>query len=96
MGTMRLSSEYDLAEAKGFRKKISSLSYKHLYPKILAQVYPNLRKNPYSGPHIKKLKAPFKDVYRYRIGDYRLFYTIKDDVVIVIVFDIAHRKDAYR
>ncbi len=36
------------------------------------------------------------DQYRTRVGDYRIRYLIKDDVLLVIVIEIAHRKDVYR
>jgi mRNA interferase RelE/StbE len=42
----------------------------------------------------KKLKA--SDDYRIRVGDYRIIYRIYDDVLVVVVIRIAHRKDAYR
>ncbi|MDP5018564.1 MAG: type II toxin-antitoxin system RelE/ParE family toxin [Dolichospermum sp.] len=34
--------------------------------------------------------------YRYRIGDYRLIYSIKDEVVQVFVVAIAHRSEVYK
>lgn len=36
------------------------------------------------------------DLWRVRSGDYRLIYTVRDDLVIVTVVRIAHRKDVYR
>jgi len=33
---------------------------------------------------------------RVRIGDYRVIYTIKDDVLRVVVVRVAHRRDVYR
>jgi mRNA interferase RelE/StbE len=37
-----------------------------------------------------------KDSYRIRDGDYRALYTIHDDIVLVYVIRVEHRKDAYR
>ncbi len=37
-----------------------------------------------------------KDTYRIRDGDYRALYTVHDDIVLVYVFRVEHRKDAYR
>jgi len=34
--------------------------------------------------------------WRIRIGDYRLIYEIRDDVLIVLVIDIGHRREIYR
>jgi mRNA interferase RelE/StbE len=36
------------------------------------------------------------DLYRIRSGDSRVIYKIKDDVLIVLVVRIGHRKDIYR
>jgi mRNA interferase RelE/StbE len=37
-----------------------------------------------------------EDVYRIRIGDYRLLYKVEDDVLVVIVVRIRHRREVYR
>ena len=34
--------------------------------------------------------------YRVRVGDYRLLYTIQDDVLLVIVVRLGHRRDVYQ
>jgi mRNA interferase RelE/StbE len=45
-------------------------------------------------PGGKKLCAQEK--YRIRQGDYRVLYQIEDDVLVVYVAKIAHRRDVYR
>ena len=89
-------TKYRIAETETFEKKIKSTKYKFLYKKIKEYVYPILRKNPYFGSNIKKLKGNYKDLYRFRIGDYRLFYKISEDTVIVFIIDIETRKGAYK
>jgi mRNA interferase RelE/StbE len=37
-----------------------------------------------------------EDLWRIRVGDYRVIYTIEDDVLVVLVVRVAHRKDVYR
>ncbi len=86
---------HKIAETETFQKKIKTAKYRNIYKKITDFVYPILRKNPFFGTNIKKLKGEFKDIYRYRIGDYRLFYKISEEKVIVFIVDIAPRKDAY-
>jgi mRNA interferase RelE/StbE len=54
-----------------------------------------LRKNPFFGANIKKLKGEFDGVYRYKVGNYRLFYVIENDKVLVIVTSVSHRQSAY-
>lgn len=34
--------------------------------------------------------------WRIRVGDYRVIYAIRGDVLVVIFVKIGHRKDAYR
>ena len=89
-------SNFKIAETENFQKKISQNKYKQLYSKITNYVYPLLKDNPYFGPNIKKLKGEFKDLYRFRIGDYRMFYKIVEETVIVFIIDIEARKDAYK
>jgi mRNA interferase RelE/StbE len=36
------------------------------------------------------------DVYRMRVGDYRVLYTIQDRVVTVSIVRVGHRRDIYR
>jgi mRNA interferase RelE/StbE len=90
-----LSAEFRIAETNGFRKKIGKRDYSGIYEKIVAYVYPRLRSNPFFGPNIKKLKGEFDGVYRYRIGAFRLFYTIESRTVMVFVLDIEKSKDSY-
>ena len=33
--------------------------------------------------------------YRVRVGDYRILYTIADDVLLVVVVTLGHRRDVY-
>ena len=87
--------KFKIAETEHFLNKISKNKYKNLYKKITEYVYPLLRKNPYFGNNIKKLKGELSGMYRYRIGKYRLFYEIDNDKVIVFIADIEDRKDAY-
>jgi len=35
-------------------------------------------------------------IYRTRAGDYRILYQIRDDVLLVLVVRIGHRRDVYR
>jgi mRNA interferase RelE/StbE len=47
------------------------------------------------GVDIKPIKG-HSDLYRIRIGDYRVLFTIDRPKKIVIITTIAHRKRAYR
>jgi mRNA interferase RelE/StbE len=87
---------HKIAETATFSKKISTGKYNHLYKKIFEDVYPFLRNNPFFGVNIKKLKGEYKGIYRFRIGDYRLFYKINEKECIIFIINIEDRKDAYK
>ena len=45
----------------------------------------NIKLNPYRGPNIKKLKGRLSNLYRYRIGGFRILYEIIEDMKTVRV-----------
>lgn len=89
-------NNFEIAETESFISKIEDRKFKKIYQKIKDYVYPQLRLNPFFGSNIKKLKGEFEGIYRYRIGDNRIFYKIENDKVLIIVLAISDRKDAYR
>ena len=93
---IKLLNNFEIAETENFSSKIERTRYKKIYKKITDYIYPQLKLNPFFGSNIKKLKGEFEGIYRYRIGDYRLFYQIENDKVLIIILDIDDRKDAYR
>ncbi len=38
----------------------------------------------------------YEDVYRIRVGRYRILYSVLEQKLIIIVLKIGHRKDIYR
>jgi mRNA interferase RelE/StbE len=87
-------SEFGIAESATFQKTRDRLPAK-LYAKIRDVVYPQLRRNPFFGPNIRKLRGEFERYYRYRVGSYRLFYLVEEERVLVVVVDLRHRQGAY-
>ena len=63
--------------------------------KKIKRCFQQLEKTPRFHPNIKPLKGRYAGLYRYRVGNYRVIYEIKDKSVQVFVFDIAHRGEAY-
>lgn len=49
------------------------------------------------NPYIfgKPLKGNFSELWRYRIGAYRIIAEINNDTVTIIIVDIGHRKEVY-
>jgi len=52
----------------------------------------NLAKNPRPQGY-KKLKG--REGYRIRVGNYRIIYEIFDEILLIDVIDLGHRKDIY-
>jgi mRNA interferase RelE/StbE len=41
-------------------------------------------------------KLAGSEYYRVRCGDYRIIYSIHDEVLVICVLKVGHRKDVYR
>lgn len=54
-----------------------------------------LEQTPRSHPNIKVLKGDYAGYYRYRIGDYRVIYSVDDKLVQVFVIAMGDRSEAY-
>jgi mRNA interferase RelE/StbE len=44
----------------------------------------------------KALKGQLSELWRYQVGDYRLVCELRDEVLVVLVVRIGHRKEVYR
>lgn len=47
---------------------------------------------------VEKVKAfdGGSDLYRVRVGDYRILYTIEDNLLLILVVRVRHRREVYR
>jgi mRNA interferase RelE/StbE len=43
---------------------------------------------------VKKMKG--SELYRVRVGSYRVVYRVQDDVLLVVVVEVGNRKEVYR
>ena len=52
----------------------------------------------YKLPEIGDIKQMqgYNDYYRLRVGDYRVIYTVNNDVLLVRVVEIGNRGDVYK
>jgi len=96
MATIGSSNNFRITETATFLKKMSSRLYKNHYDRIRENMYPVLWSNPVYGPNIKRLQGELSSIYRYRIGDYRLFYTVDLRERLVFTLDFDNRQDTYR
>jgi mRNA interferase RelE/StbE len=47
-------------------------------------------------PHDVKALHGEKGLYRVRVGDYRIVYSVEDKIITVVIVRVRHRKDVYR
>jgi mRNA interferase RelE/StbE len=78
-------------------KPRASQELEQLPPVVVKRVRPAIAKlmNDPRPPGCKKLSGS-DNAWRLRIGDYRILYEVHDDELLVRVFRISHRKEAYR
>ena len=61
----------------------------------LNRCFQYLKESPYEHPNIKRLKGPLSGYFRYRVGDWRVVYSVDEQKRVVVVLLIAHRSKAY-
>ena len=44
----------------------------------------------------KALVGPLGELWRYRVGDYRLICEIRDKAVVILVLQVGNRREVYR
>ncbi|MES2377363.1 MAG: type II toxin-antitoxin system RelE/ParE family toxin [Bacteroidota bacterium] len=81
---------YKITISKTAQKQLDKLA-DNLASRLIENIYA-LAKEPRPAG-CKKLKG--REGYRIRVGDYRIIYQIIDDVLVVNVIALGHRKDIY-
>lgn len=76
-------------------RNIARARHADVVDKLRGTVYPQLRRHPHFGPHVRKLKGFSPETWRYRIGAWRFFYEIDDEEHVVFMIAAAHRGAAY-
>jgi len=55
-----------------------------------------LAKNPNAlKRNIKPLKGSYTDLYRLRIGNYRVIYKMEKEKLLILIVRVAHRREVY-
>ena len=52
-----------------------------------------LAENPFLG---NALKGGMRGLRRLRVGDYRVLYEVREDLLVVLVVSVSHRREVYR
>jgi mRNA interferase RelE/StbE len=90
---------YDLFETDEFLKCIDKLQKRDktlVQTKLREYVYPQIKLEPHFGINIKKLKGYSPNTWRYRIGNYRIFYTIDENDQLILLLVVENRDKAYK
>lgn len=90
---------YRIFETNEFSRKLERITppdSQVIRKKLRDHVYPRLREEPTFGKNIKKLRGYTPETWRYRIGKFRIFYSIDDKDRIVFILTIDQRKDIYK
>lgn len=83
---------YELIIAPKARKQIDKLP-----SRIRGKVEDTLKNVIAVDPFIgKTLKAELKGLYSYKIGDYKIIYSILKTKLIIQVIKVMHRREVYR
>lgn len=80
-----------LSESEKFYRRLFNSNKKFF--KRIDNALESLKSNPFSG---QPLKYGLKGKYSLRVGQFRIIYSVEQEIVTVFVLDIAHRKDVYR
>ena len=90
---------YRIFETSQFLEKLELQDFKGRKEKILLKlseyVYPQLKEEPHFGLNIKKLRGKYNEIWRYRLGDWRFFYSIDEKEKIIFVLTVRERGEAY-
>jgi len=84
--------EYTITFARSARKELERLS-----ANVVGQIFPKieaLAQNP-RPPGCRKLRG-FENLWRIRIGDYRVIYQVFEDEKVVDIVAVRHRSQVYR
>jgi mRNA interferase RelE/StbE len=83
-------SVYKITISRLAQKQLNKLQ-DNLVERLIESIY-KLAENPRPIGY-KQLKG--RDGYRIRVGDYRIIYEIFDNVLLIEVVALGHRKDIY-
>ena len=85
---------YDVRFTRSAKRALTVELPEKVATAVWAFVMGDLRRNPERVG--KQLKAPLYPLYSARRGEYRVIYRIVDDILVIEIITIAHRRDSYR
>lgn len=84
--------KYTVLLSKSAGKFLSKVPLKVL--DTIQEKIESLADNPH--PYYSQPLVGFKGLYKIRVGEYRIIYTVKNDQLEVLIIDIEHRNKVYK
>jgi mRNA interferase RelE/StbE len=85
-------ASYNIIFKPSVEKDLHSLP-KSVIARVMKQIE-TLRKNPFPRQSVKLVGA--EQLYRIRVGDYRVVYAVDKEAQEILIHYIRHRREVYR
>ncbi|MGB5594812.1 MAG: type II toxin-antitoxin system RelE/ParE family toxin [Crocosphaera sp.] len=83
---------YQIEFSKKAQKRFKALP-KSIKKRLIVQI--NLLSENPRPLDCKKLKG-VRDLFRLRVGDYRVIYAVEDELLLILVVEVGHGREIYR
>lgn len=83
---------YDIEISRTAEKQLRKLPRRERARVVQAVL--RLATDPY--PHGARKLIGYDDVFRVRVGRYRVLYSVSEATLVIVVLKLGHRKDVYR
>ena len=90
------SSDYVVEVSRQAQRSLRSLQKDRELLGRIDRVIRGLALEPRPSGCKKLVRKQFDNLYRIRVGDWRILYAIEDDRLVVLILDVIRRDQAYR
>lgn len=85
---------YEIRFSRSARRSLSEDLPEQVAAAVFEFIFGDLADNPRRVG--RRLRPPMDSQYSARRGDYRIIYEIQDQLILIEIVSILHRRDAYR
>lgn len=89
-----MATKYRIAFNKRYIKDLVKIPLR--YQKQIREKVGELAFNPRPEGCKKLHGSKMNHVYRIRCGDYRIVYDIQDNILLILIVEVGHRREIYR
>ncbi|WP_018751153.1 type II toxin-antitoxin system RelE family toxin [Paenibacillus sanguinis] len=89
-----MSSSYNVEFSKAAFKTLSKLDVSTA--RRIVKAIEELKNAPFGNAQTRKMHGYNGDLYRLRVGDYRIIYEIQNHKLLIIIVKIGSRGDVYK